>query len=332
MRCAPGSSRGTARKAPTDAMATRRTTPQLDALLDEIAGVNADPTRPNAEDVLRRAIRHKHWMPVERAAKVVMTHALQGHVEDLLTVWARFVDPGSKLDPGCRAKEAALTALDTLEWFDPDPFLVAIRYIQKEPAYGPPVDTAGGVRQRALSALLRQHHSHALLYAGEHLADPLIEVRAGAADSLGQYGAAASAGLLVERMRIGDEPRVLLACASALLDIELEFGRSLLGEWLRQPDAERREIAAVALGQCRSAEAADTLMAWLDRLEWDGDLDMGLRALALHRSEPARHYLLECVASGSATKAKAAARALEDHLYDPHLRARLEDAIRRQQG
>ena len=146
--------------------------PRFDALVEELGRLRLDPTVPGAAEVIHEALRHKHWMPVERASALVAQHVLVDYANDLLAVWGRFLDPAAKLDPGCRAKEAALRALDTLEWWDADPFLAAVRYVQMEPAYGPPVDTAGGIRQRALSALLRLHHSHALLYAGELLADP----------------------------------------------------------------------------------------------------------------------------------------------------------------
>jgi hypothetical protein len=302
---------------------------RAEALVEELRGLRDELDGERARQVIREALGDRHWMPVWHAARLVAEHGLSGHAEDLRAVWARFVAPGQKIDPGCRAKESALTALDVLEWFDAEPFLAAVRYTQFEPVYGGTVDTAGGVRLRALCALLRQHHSRALLHAAELLADPLVEVRAGAAEALGHCPGEVAAALLVQRLRTGDDPRVLLACATALLELDGAFGRELLAGWLTDEDEERREVAALAMGQSKAEESGDCLIAWLESLTWDRDVDLGMRALALQRGERARSYLLECVRSGSASRARAAVAALSDHLYDPQLRDSLREAAAR---
>jgi hypothetical protein len=310
-------------------MPSRPKANRVEALVEGLSMVQSDPNGREAQRRIREALAHKHWMPVEHAARLVGQLSLAGFAKDLVGVWGRFVNPGAKLDPGCRAKQAALLALDTLECFDPDPFLVAIRYVQLEPGYGGATDTAGGVRQRALFALLRQHHSQALLYAGELLADPLVEVRLGTADALCQCAGANAASLLVHRLRAGDDPRVLLACAAALLEIEGPFARAMLAQWLRQSDEDRREVSALALGQDKSEDAAELLIAWLDDMAWDKDIELAARALALHRSEPARRCLLAHIESGSATCARAAITALAVHRYDRQLSERVREAARR---
>lgn len=302
---------------------------RAEALVESLGVVDSDPNSVEAASRIREALTHKHWMPVEHAARLVAQYSLAGFTQELLAVWDRFVDPGPKLDPGCRAKESTIIALDALEWFDPDPFLKAIRYTQQEPGYGGATDTAGGIRQRALFALLRQHHSQALLYAGELLADPLVEVRVGTADALCQYGGHNGGGLLVQRLRSGDDARVTLACASALLDLEGEFARTLLDEWLRNSDIERREVAALALGQCKSGEAGELLIRWFDEMSWDKDFDLGARALAVHRSERARRCLLTHIATGSSARAQAAIRGLAVHHYDVQLAERVHEAAKR---
>jgi hypothetical protein len=301
---------------------------RVEDLVEALGAIDSHPNSEQAKGLIREGLGHKHWMPVEHAARIVAQHGLAGFTQELLAVWNRFVDPGPKLDPGCRAKESALVALDTLECFDPEPFLVAIRYIQLEPGYGGAGDTAGGVRQRALFGLLRQRHSQAPLYAGELLADRLVEVRVGTADALGQYGGLDGAGLLVHRLSAGDDARVLLACASALLALEAPFARSFLAKWLEHEDEEHREVGAIALGQCRSDETGELLVAWFDDMAWDRDFDLGARALALHRSERTRRCLLEHIAGGSTTRARAAIRALAAHRYDEKLCEQVRAAAR----
>ncbi|MBN2196524.1 MAG: HEAT repeat domain-containing protein [Polyangiaceae bacterium] len=309
-------------------MAARKPKPTVEALVAALAELPADAPDPEAAGLVRAALGHRHWMAVEHAARAIARHGWRGFEADLQAVWGRFVDPGPKLDPGCRAKAAALTALDVLELFDPDPFLQAIRYVQFEPSWGGREDSAGGVRQRALFGLLRQRHSDALLYAGELLADPSIDVRAGAAEAIGQYGETGGACLLVHRLRAGDDPRVLLACASSLIALADGFARSLLGEWLRAGTEAQREIAALALGQSRAIEDAETLIRWLDGLAGEVALELGIRALSLHRSERARSHLLELIATGSLARARAAVRALGEHRYDVALTARVREAAR----
>jgi hypothetical protein len=309
-------------------MNRRQKSTPAEALVEALSVVDSDPNGAEAAQRLRAALSSKHWMPVEHAARLIAQYSLPDFTQELLQVWSRFNDPGPKLDPGCRAKEAALTALDALEWFDPDPFLTAIRYTQFEPGYGGRTDTGGTLRLRALYALLRQHHSQALLYAGELLADPLIDVRVGAAEALRQAGGPNGACLLAHRLRCPDEPAVLLACASALLELERQFALSLLGDWLRAPGEELREVAALALGQSNITEAAELLIAWFDDLGWDRDFELAARALSLHRAERARRCLLRHVAMGSAARSRAAVLALGARDFDRQLLHELREAAK----
>jgi len=298
-----------------------------EARLAALASVKADPGSEASRRELERALGDESWLVVATAAELVAEHALEGFQSALSAVWPRFVAKGSKGDPGCRAKEAALTALDRLEGFDPDPFLAAVRFKQMEAALGGAVDTAGGVRQRALFALLRQHHPDAPLYAGELLADESAHVRAGVCQALGHYADRASAALLVHKLRAGDEdPVVLSEAAAGLLQAAPEFALPLFAAWLRDSDAVRRECAALSLGQSRHPEAVATLLAWLDDSAWDKDVELGFRALGLSRDERARRYLLEVVEGGSRLRAERALEALAVHAYDEQLLARIREA------
>lgn len=309
-------------------MASRTKTPRVESIVERLDAVHADPTSTEADQLIRQALTHKHWMAVERAARIVGQHSLARYTPELIAIWNRFNDPGAKLDPGCRAKESALVALDSLEWFDPDPFLLAIRYVQMEPGFGGAIDTAGGVRQRALFALLRQHHSQALLYAGELLTDPLLEVRMGAADALYQYAAHTGTALLSARLHQGDDPRVLLTCATALVEYEQDYALPLLERWLKDSRDDRRETAALALGQCKLEQAGDLLVRWSRSAEHSLDRELMLRALALHRGTQARTYLLEWIATADPVEARAAVSALAEHRYDAQLCERVQTAAR----
>jgi hypothetical protein len=271
-------------------------------------------------------VQHKHALAVHQAATLISRHHLTGFEAHLTNAWKRFFDADVKSDPRCLAKEATLTALDAHETLDPDPFLQGVRCVQVERAYGGGVDTAGGVRQRALFALLRQYHSDAELYAGELLADPLVEVRIGTAEALGEYGGPAAASLLIHRLRNGDDLRVLVACATSVVRLAEEFALPLLGSWLRSGNAEQNETAAVALGQSRSDAAATMLVTWLPECVTDTERETAIRGLAASRTELARGCLLEYIAESSFAGACVAVRALSAHSYDSRLCTRVREA------
>src|SRR4029077_17848005 len=86
--------------------------------------------------------------------------------------FSRFEQNPAKSDPACRAKLAVLDALDHLEHPDPAPFLQGARLVQKEASWGPPVDTAGGVRARAIVALARIGFADLALIAAQPCRGP----------------------------------------------------------------------------------------------------------------------------------------------------------------
>jgi HEAT repeat protein len=263
-------------------------------------------------------------MVVTAATEIVARHAHGGFESELSAVWARFAANGAKVDPGCRAKDAALTALDRLESMDPDPFLAAIRYRQLEPVMGGSVDTAGGVRQRALFGLYRTLHPDAALYAAELLADESADVRGGVIHAIEHYRDPSSVALLAHKLRAGDpDPNVIAACGAALLAVAFEFGLGIFAGWLRDSDVIRRETAALALGQSRQPKAIEALLEWVQDAAWDGDIELGLRALGLSRDERARAYLLDLVEHAIPMRARKAVEALAVHRYDAELAQRV---------
>jgi hypothetical protein len=125
-----------------------RSKKSLDAALAALrAARELDEER--ARGVLIEGLGHKSWMVVAEAAAAAQELGGQELVEPLGQVWERFSRDGTKTDPGCRAKQAALDALDHLYVMEPGYFLPAIDYRQMEPVFGGRADTAGGVRVRA---------------------------------------------------------------------------------------------------------------------------------------------------------------------------------------
>src|SRR5262249_22696763 len=117
----------------------------VEAELADLAQAMGDPRSDLAQERLRIAFRQGRALVVARAATLARQHRAVALVPELKEAFARFLRDPVKSDPSCHAKLAALEALDALEDMDVTPFLTGARHVQKEAAWGPPVDTAVGV-------------------------------------------------------------------------------------------------------------------------------------------------------------------------------------------
>ncbi|HYV48624.1 MAG TPA: HEAT repeat domain-containing protein [Myxococcaceae bacterium] len=309
-------------------MATRRRKTDARDALEALAAVRAGASTPEGRRALVEALEKGAGVVAARAAAIIKEQHLEGFEDALRAAFDRFLQDPARTDPSCHAKVALLEALDFLEWMDPAPFLRGVRYVQEEKQWGPPVDTATGVRSRSAFALARlRHPDHALLMA-ELLADPEPMVREAAADALAHRGDPAGAALALLKLRTGDpEPPVLLACLQALLALAPETGLRVAEAWLHGEDSGARELGAIALGESRREDALDRL---LEALEWSV-LPKGravlLRALALHRSERALAALMKVVAAGSLADARVALEALAPRADERGLREQVHAAV-----
>src|SRR5262245_52736381 len=120
-----------------------------------LAEVANDPRSEEARVRLCAALRSQRSLIVASAARLIKQRCLAGFDGELKAAFERFLDDPVKTDPSCNAKLAAIEALDYAESMDAEPFLRAARHVQKEPAWGAPVDTAAGLRARGVVALAR---------------------------------------------------------------------------------------------------------------------------------------------------------------------------------
>jgi hypothetical protein len=308
-------------------VATRRRKSDPRHELDELAAIRAGASTPEARQKLATALQKGSSMVAARAAAIIREQTLEGYDADLQAAFERFLQDPERTDPSCRAKLAILDALDIVESPDPAPFLRGIHYVQPEKAWGPPVDTATGVRARSAFALARlRHPEHALLMA-ELLVDPEPPVREAAADALAHRGDPAGAPLLLFKLRTGDaEPPVLLACLSALLSLAPAAGLAMATGWLHGEDPAARELGALALGESRREDALERLMEALERSVLPKERAILLRALALHRSERALATLLKTIATGRLADAKVVLEALAPRAGESGLGRQVQDA------
>jgi HEAT repeat protein len=291
----------------------------VEAQLAALAAATTSPSSPEAGARLREALAGAPALVAARAAKIVRAHALEGFDADLIAAFRRHLVAPVKADPGCAAKLAALEALDFGGCNDADVFLEATRCFQREPAWGPPVDTAVGVRARGVLGLSRLVHPDLSLVAGGLLADTESPVRQAAAEAL--------AGALALRWIIGDEdPLDVLACMTGLMTLAPDHALPRLREALHGADDGARELAALALGQSARPEALDLLIQHLDAAPRASERAPTLRALGLQRNERALAKVLEVVATGHAADAEAAIAGLAARRFDAGVRARAHAA------
>ena len=297
---------------------------------DELAELDALSGAPEADVVpaLRRALRERSSAVAEQAALIARERGITALQPELVHAFERFqVDP-VKSDPGCRAKQAVLETLDALDANVPETFLAAARYVQREPQWREPVDTAVGVRSCAILSLARWGDPDVPLLAGELLVDPEWPVRQAAADALGVFGEQATAGALLVVLAQEGEPAVITSCMQSLLRLAPEWGLRRLRGALFGREEIAHECALLALTQSRRDDALAAVLEYIASEVHTARREAAIRALGLHRSERALAALLAFIAEGSLSTAKAATAALSARRFDTGVRARALAAVR----
>ena len=266
---------------------------------------------------------------VAAAAALVGERLLIELAPELEAAFDRFLIEPLKNDKLCRAKIAAVQALDKIEHLKRDAFEKAARYVQLEPVFGGKEDTAAPLRGAAIFALARIGGSdyHSLLV--DSLIDSEKDVRIAAAQALAYVGTEAAGLLLRFKARLGDaDPDVLSECLAGLMTLGPEENLDFVTEFLDPLDAARCEAAALALGKTRSPGALEALKACAQKSQQPALREQILLSIAMMRLPAAIDYLIDLVASGSEATAMAAISALKFHRYDAKLRERLALAVK----
>jgi HEAT repeat protein len=308
-------------------MATRLSLDDKLASLRKLRG-QALTTEQKAE--LKKYLADKSNLVVAAAAEIAAENTLLELAPDLEAAFGRFLVNPLKDDKLCRAKIAAVQALDKMEHQRSDVFERAATHEQHEPVWGGSEDTAAPLRAAAIIALARIEGSSSLTRLVDAMVDPSKDVRIAAAQAMG-YVATEAAGLLLRlKSRIGDrDPDVLSECLSGLLVVDPREHLGFVSESLDPENSARCEAAALALGKARVPEALEPLKACWPRCSSSELRERVLLAIAMLRLPAAIDHLLDVVASDSEKDALAAMSALKIHNYDPKLRERLEPVIRK---
>lgn len=274
------------------------------------------------------ALRDRRCHVVALAARLAADRELRHLDEDLDAAFTRFLTDPVKRDPGCAAKSAIATAWRATSCGSIELQRRGARYRQLEPSWGPPVDTAGGLRSTCAFTLVERSDPDVLQVLADLLADTEAPCRAAAARAIAAHGhRTAGPALLRFKLRVGDpEPEVLGDCMDALMDLVPRDGGPLLEELLFGDDPVRSECAALSLGASRQPEALGVLQAWFARSVDARSRRVALVAVGLHRTDASVQWLLEITAREHPDDALGALEALEIHRHDPEISGRVRAA------
>ena len=283
-----------------------------------------DPSAPGALDKLRTALRGTGGLLIDVAARRVEADRLDPLVPELGPAFERLRDDAVKRDPGCRGKLAIARALHALDHWDDRVFVAGLTHVQREG--WAQEDTAAELR--GVCGLAHAHFARAdaLDVLAGLLSDRERTTRLAAAQALGDAGRPDATALLRFKLLLGDdEPAVLSACCEALFALARDASYAFVIGLLAGHD-ERAEVAVLALGGARVAQAFEPIIAWCVGASPEQRHRIGYLALALLRAEPATSYLLDAVRSHGRRDAVAAARALATFKDDAPLVERIRAA------
>jgi HEAT repeat protein len=292
-----------------------------EAKLAALRKLRGEPSSPEMLQVLRSRLRDPSNLVAAEAAEIAGEARLTDLAPDLVEAFEHFLD---KL---CRAKIAIVEALNKMEFTEEDFYWRGARYVQPEPAWGGPRDTAVPVRVGCAFGLVRLRQRGALPLLVDMLADPEKAARAGAAQALVYSGTEAAGLLLRLKARLGDpEPEVLSECFGGILELVPDQGVSFVAEFLATADEAVQEAALLALGSSRRPAAFEVLRDFATN--HPGELqEVAHVALALLRLPAATDHLLTLVAEPSRAVATSALAALAVHRHDPRVRERAAAAV-----
>jgi HEAT repeat protein len=300
----------------------------VQAALRALAEAARRPHDGASVTLVRDMLAHRSNHVVARAARAAREADLAALAPDLIAAFPRFLEDPIRRDPGCAAKTQIVHALLALNYAAPDVYLRGAAHVQREPAFGPPIDTAPELRATSAMALVVIGHPAALTICVNLLVDPEPAARAGGLRGLTASGRPDVALLMRLFALRGDvDPGVLADAFVALLALSSDDAVPFVAERLASGDRDIARAAAMALGEARRPEAVAALRDHLPREDRPDVRHAVILSLATSRDEEAFAVLLELVARGGAADSKAAAAALGLYPHDEALQHRLQSAL-----
>lgn len=297
--------------------------------MGELSGYSSMVDCSAQQALLLRALSDKSCRVVGKAASICAEHLLREHVPELKAAYDRFLVDPVKRDPHCIAKQAISRALVDLDCSDVEFFRAGLRYRQPEPVWGGSVDTAVEVRSACAMGLVASGHWRALPEVVDLLADSEVRAREGAVRAISCGNPQAAEVLLRFKALTGDpEATVIGECFSGLMAIAADESVAFVAGYLLNADDAIRDLAALALGESRHADAITHLKAAWDLVPHQPEFRVVLiRAAAVHRSEIAFDWLLILIEQEKRKFADAAVEALSVYERNTKLATRVQEAL-----
>lgn len=295
--------------------------------LDRAVALRKEPDAAALVAGLRELIAGKYAAAVAKAATIAREREVCDQLAvELAGAFDHFLDHA---DPGCAVKTAAVQA-DVL---DVERLLIAIRHVQMEGSFGPPVDVAAAMRGHAAMGLLNARYADALRTIEPLLADAdqrgaLTDARRGAIRALGTVISETSAIMLrMTARRFARDPETLAEALSSLNAIEPGRSVAFIAAFLESADADTIDTAALALAEGRQSPGFDALLAgWPRRSAMPDDARPYLTALAMTRRPAAIDALIAEVEQSPRPRVLEALSALELFRGDAAICARVRTA------
>jgi len=306
----------------------RQRRPSLEERLDAISALRREADRGAVSAKLRSALGEKNALVVGRAARVAADLGLDELATELESAFERFLEKPVETDPSCAAKGEIAKALVNLDLPAVETFRRGLDYVQMEPAYGEPVDTAIEVRANCAIGLANSGVPGVVLEILPRLLDPGLPVRLAAVRAIAAASPMEAEGVLRFKLLVGDEePEVLTECLVGLLDIAPNRSMKIARGQLDSRNPGHRQAAMLALGESRREEAVELLIErWAHEIDPDARQTL-LLALVTSRRGPALEFLLAMVAGDDQRAAAEALEALSILRHDPKLRERIAEAL-----
>src|SRR5437667_1541894 len=234
--------------------------------------------------LVRDSLAHRSNHVVARAARAAREADLSALAPDLIAAFPRFLEDPIRRDPGCVAKTEIVHALLSFTHPAPDVYVRGAVHVQREPAFGPPIDTAPELRATSAMALVVTGHPAALTICVGLLVDSEPTARAGGIRGLVASGRPDVALLLrFVALRGDDDPGVLAEVFGGLLGFGADDTVPFVAQRLASDNRDIARAAAMALGDCRRPEA---VVALRERLPGEDRPD-AVEALRLYAHDDA---------------------------------------------
>jgi len=212
-------------------------------------------------------------------------------------------------------------------------FLTGIRHVQMEGSFGPPVDTAAGLRAASAMGLVHMNHPDAILEIVTLLVDREADARVGAVRALAWSGRPESVPLLrLKALQPELSVDVMGECFTALLAIAPGSSVDLVARNLDSADAAIVEAAALALGESHLPTAVEALINKWGVYAADGLRSALVAGLALARTDSAFEFLFSRIETANERIGVEIISALAVYRHDDRIRSRVSVLIASRQS